>query len=121
MKAWIGEGAGKQARYREADLPTPAPERGEVLLRVRAVGLNLVDRFPKRSHFAHTREAPAAIPGMEVAGEIEAVGEGVDRRRVGARVMAMVQGGCVEHVCVHESLVMNVPPAMTWSDAAAIP
>jgi NADPH2:quinone reductase len=121
MKAWIGEGAGRQARYREADLPTPAPERGEVLLRVRAVGLNLVDRFPKRAHFSHTREAPAAIPGMEVAGEIEALGEGVSGRRAGERVMAMVQGGCVEHVCVHESLVMNVPPVMTWSDAAAIP
>src|SRR4029078_9545736 len=118
MKAWIGEGAGRHARYREVDLATPAPERGEVRLRVRAVGLNLVDRFPKRSHFSHTREAPAAIPGMEGAGEIEALGGGVASQRPGARVMAMVQGGCVEHVCVHESLVMNVPPSMTWSDAA---
>jgi len=121
VKTWIGEGAGRQARYRQADLPTPAPERGEVLLRVRAVGLNLVDRFPKRSHFAHTREAPAAIPGMEAAGEITSLGEGVHGRGVGERVMAMVQGGCAEYVCVHASLLMNVPPAMTWPDAAAIP
>ena len=121
MKAWIGEGAGRQAVFREAELPAPAPGRGEVLLRVRAVGLNLVDRFPKTSHFSHTRAAPAAIPGMEAAGEIGALGEGVHGRRVGERVMAMVQGGCAEHVCVHASLVMNVPAAMTWSDAAAIP
>ena len=41
MKAWIGEGAGRSAVFREATLPTPAPGPGEVLLRVRAVGLNL--------------------------------------------------------------------------------
>ena len=121
MKAWIGEGAGRQAVFRQTDLPAPSPGPGEVLLGVRAVGLNLVDRFPKTSHFSHTRPAPAAIPGMEAAGEIVALGDGVRGRRVGERVMAMVQGGCAEHVCVHESLVMSVPPAMTWSDAAAIP
>jgi NADPH2:quinone reductase len=121
MKAWIGEGAGRQAKFHLAELAAPHPEAGEVLLRVRAVGLNLVDRFPKTSHFSHTRPAPAAIPGMEAAGEIAAVGDGVRGRSVGERVMAMVQGGCAEYVCVHASLVISVPPAMTWSDAAAIP
>lgn len=121
MKAWIGEGAGRSAVFRQTTLPTPTPERGEVLLRVRAVGLNLVDRFPKTSHFSHTRAAPAAMPGVEVAGEIAALGESVQGRRVGERVMAMVQGGGAEYVCVHASLVMDVPPAMTWTDAAAIP
>jgi NADPH:quinone reductase-like Zn-dependent oxidoreductase len=91
------------------------------MVRVRAVGLNLVDRFPKTSHFLHTRPAPVAIPGMEVAGEIVALGEGVRGRSTGERVMAMVQGGCAEYVCVHASLVMSVPPAMKGSDAAAIP
>lgn len=121
MKAWIGEGAGRSAVFREATLPTPAPRRGEVLLRVRAVGLNLVDRFPKTQHFSHTPPAPAAIPGMEAAGEIAAIGDGVQDRRVGERVMAMVQGGCVEYVCVHSSLLMSVPATMDWSFAAAIP
>jgi NADPH:quinone reductase-like Zn-dependent oxidoreductase len=121
MKAWIGEGAGRSAVFREADLPVPQPRRGEVLLRVRAVGLNLVDRFPKTQHFSHTPAAPAAIPGMEAAGEIAALGEGVERWRVGDRAMAMVQGGCVEYVCVHASLLMDVPAAMDWPHAAAIP
>jgi len=107
--------------FRAATLPEPAPRRGEVLLRVRAVGLNLVDRFPKTQHFSHTPPAPAAIPGMEAAGEIAALGEGVNGWRVGERVMAMVQGGCVDYVCVHSSLLMTVPPSMDWSDAAAIP
>jgi len=121
MKAWIGEGAGRSAVFREATLPAPVPGAGQVLLRVRAVGLNLVDRFPKTQHFSHTPAATAAIPGMEAAGEIAALGEGVQGRRVGERVMAMVQGGCVEYVCVPASLAMSVPPAMSWTDAAAIP
>lgn len=121
MRAWIGEGAGRGAVFRLADLPQPAPGRGEVLLRVRAIALNLVDRFPKTSHFSHTPPAPAPIPGVEAAGEIAAVGEGVQGRRAGERVMAMVQGGCREYVCVHESLLLDVPAALSWSDAAAIP
>jgi NADPH:quinone reductase-like Zn-dependent oxidoreductase len=121
MRAWIGEGAGRSAVFRAATLPEPAPRRGEVLLRVRAVGLNLVDRFPKTQHFSHTPPAPAAIPGMEAAGEIAALGEGVNGWRVGERAMAMVQGGCVDYVCVHSSLLMTVPPSMDWADAAAIP
>jgi NADPH:quinone reductase-like Zn-dependent oxidoreductase len=121
MKAWIGEGAGRSAVFREATLPAPVPGPGQVLLRVRAVGLNLVDRFPKTQHFSHTPPAPAAIPGMEAAGEIAALGEGVQDRRVGERVMAMVQGGCVEYVSVHSSLLMSVPPTMDWGFAAAIP
>lgn len=111
MKAWTGKREGAAATYRIEDLPRPAPAPGEALLRVRAVGLNLVDRFPKAQHFQHTRPAPAAIPGMEVAGELES----------GERVMAMVQGGCAEYVCVHESLLMRVPPGMAWTDAAAVP
>jgi len=111
MKAWIGKREGSRAEYWTQDLPIPAPGAREVLLRVRAVGLNLVDRFPKAQHFMHTRAAPAAIPGMEVAGELPS----------GERVMAMVQGGCAEYVCAHESLLMSVPPDMAWADAAAVP
>src|SRR5438045_93934 len=112
MKAWVGSRGAAGAAYRIEDFPCPQPRPGEVLLRVRAVGLNLVDRFPKSQHFAHTPPAPAAIPGMEVAGEVVETAE---------RVMAMVQGGCAEYVCAHRSLLMPVPPAMSWTDAAAVP
>ena len=70
MKAWIGAREGKAPSYRLEELPAPVPGARQVLLRVRAVGLNLVDRFPKAQHFSHTPPSPAAIPGMEVAGEI---------------------------------------------------
>lgn len=112
MKAWTGERKEGAPSYRFEDLPQPAPGPGEVLIRVRAVGLNLVDRFPKRQHFQHTEPSPAAIPGMEVAGEV------VD---TGARVMAMVHAGCAEYAVAHESLLMPIPASMSWTDAAAIP
>lgn len=121
MKTWTGEREGSRPTYRLEDMPQPAPGPHEVLLRVRAVGLNLVDRFPKRAHFSHTRPAPAAIPGMEVAGEIVGIGETVQGHRKGDRVMAMVHAGCAEYVCAHQALLLPIPSAMSWTDAAAIP
>ena len=113
MKTWVGERAkGAPPAYRFEELPQPVPGPGEVLIRVRAVGLNLVDRFPKRQHFQHTPPSPAAIPGMEVAGEAVETGK---------RVMAMVHAGCAEYAVAHESLLMPIPGAMSWTDAAAIP
>jgi NADPH:quinone reductase-like Zn-dependent oxidoreductase len=121
VKAWIGKRDGNGLAYALSDLPDPEPARGEVLLRVRAVGLNLVDRFPKASHFSHSPPAPEAIPGLEVAGEIASLGEGVTEHRVGDRVMSMVQGGCAQYVRAPQSLLMPVPSGMSWTDAAAVP
>lgn len=121
MRAWIGERIEKSARWHLAELPEPRPRAGEVLIRVRAVGLNRVDQWPKTSHFSHSDPAPAAIPGLECAGEIAALGEGVTDRRIGERVMAMVQGGAAETVRVHAALTMPVPQAMAWTSAAALP
>ncbi|MGQ0652981.1 MAG: quinone oxidoreductase family protein [Betaproteobacteria bacterium] len=113
MKTWVGERArGASPAYRFEDLPRPVPGPGEVLIRVRAVGLSLVDRFPKRQHFQHSAPSPAAIPGMEVAGDV------VD---TSARVMAMVHAGCAEYAVAHESLLMPMPASMSFADAAAIP
>src|SRR5688572_6897071 len=113
MKAWVGERAqGNAPSYRLEDLPQPVPGPGEVLIRVRAVGLNLVDRFPKRQHFQHSAPSAQAIPGMEVAGEVEGTGR---------RVMAMVHAGCAEYALAHESLLMPIPASMSWTGAAAIP
>jgi NADPH2:quinone reductase len=121
MKAWIGEREGSLPAYRLEDVPQPAPGPDEVLLHVRAVGLNLVDRFPKRAHFIHTPPAPAAIPGIEVAGEIVGTGEAVSGHRKGDRVMAMVHAGCAEYACAHQALLLPIPSGMSWIDAAAVP
>ena len=121
MKIWTGEREGSRPAYRLEDVPPPQPGLEEVLLRVRAVGLNLVDRFPQRAHFVHTPPAPAAIPGVEVAGEIVGIGEAAKGCREGDRVMAMVHAGCAEFVCAHQALLLPVPSGMSWTDAAAIP
>ena len=121
MKTWTGQREGSHPSYRLEEMPQPLPGPDEVLLRVRAVGLNLVDRFPKRAHFSHTRPAPAAIPGMEVAGEIVGIGETVQGHRKGDRVMAMVHAGCAEYACAHQALLLRIPSAMSWTDAAAVP
>lgn len=121
MKAWIGERNAAGPRYSLGELAEPAPGPDEVVLRVHAVGLNLVDRFPKRAHFEHSPASPAAIPGMEVAGEIAALGSGVRDAKLGARVMAMVHGGCAEYTCAKRALLMPIPGGMSWTQAAAIP
>jgi NADPH:quinone reductase len=115
MKTWIGAREGKTPSYRVDELPVPPPGERQVLIRVRAVGLNLVDRFPKPQHFSHTPPSPAAIPGMEVAGEI------AEGPRKGEPVMAMVHAGCAEYTVAHEALLMAIPPGLSWTDAAAIP
>lgn len=115
MKAWTGAREGSLPTYRLEDLPQPVPGPGQVLVRVHAIGLNLVDRFPKRQHFLHTPPSQAAIPGMEVAGEV------IEGARKGERVMAMVHGGCAEYAIAHESLLMPIPPTLSWTDAAGIP
>ena len=127
MKAWVGHidnattRDGAAARYEWLELPTPTPRRGEVLIRTRAVGLNWVDRYPKTRHFGSLDEQAHAIPGLEAAGEIAALGEGVSGLAIGDRVMTMAQGACAEYCCVPRSILMPVPPAMSWTDAAAIP
>ena len=115
MKAWIGAREDKAPSYRLDEIAPPTAGERQVLLRVRAVGLNLVDRFPKRQHFSHTPPSPAAIPGMEVAGEI------AEGPRKGERVMAMVHAGCAEYAVAHADLLMAIPAGMPWTEAAAMP
>jgi NADPH2:quinone reductase len=121
MKAWVGTGAGPQVQFHLSDLPTPRPGPGELLVRVRAAGINRVDQFPTGSHFRHSPPAAAPIPGLEAAGDVVETGAGVEGYAGGERVAAMVQGGCAEFVRVHARLAIPVPDGMNWSTAAALP
>ncbi len=121
MRAWVGSGSGAAVRFQLAEIETPAPGLGELLIRVKAAGINRVDQFPTGSHFRHSSPTPAPIPGLEAAGEVVEIGPGVEGYRGGERVAAMVQGGCAEFARVKAALAIPVPENMNWSTAAAVP
>ena len=84
------------------DRPDPEPGKGELLVRVKAAGLNGADMLQRRGAYPAPPGSPADIPGMELAGEVVALGPGADRFEVGARVMAVVGGGAqAELALVH--------------------
>ena len=102
--------------------PLPEPERDEVRVRVRATAVNRADLLQRQGHYPAPPDAPADIPGLEIAGEVEAVGPGVERLAIGDRVFGLVGGGgYAEAVVSHERALAKIPAAMTFEDAAAVP
>jgi NADPH:quinone reductase len=102
--------------------PDPAPGSGEVLVRIRAAGLNGGDMMQRRGLYPAPPGSPQDIPGMELAGVVDALGAGAERFAVGDRVMAIVGGGAqAELMTVHERLLMPVPRALDWPAAGGLP
>jgi NADPH:quinone reductase len=102
--------------------PDPEPGKSEVLVRVRAAGLNGADMLQRRGAYAAPSGSPADIPGLELAGEVAALGPGADRFKEGERVMAVVGGGGqAELAVVHERAAMPVPDALEWPQAGGVP
>jgi NADPH:quinone reductase len=102
--------------------PDPTPGSGEVLVRVRAAGLNGADMMQRRGLYPAPAGSPQDIPGMELAGEVAALGSGAERFGVGDRVMAIVGGGAQAELClVHERQLMPVPRALDWPAAGGLP
>ncbi len=105
-----------------AEHPDPEPGLGQVLVRVRAAGLNGADLMQKRGFYPAPPGVPADIPGLEVAGEVVAAGPGATRFDVGARVMAVVAGGGqAELAVIHEREAMPVPEGLSWPEAGGLP
>jgi NADPH:quinone reductase len=102
--------------------PDPAPGTHEVLVRVRAAGINGADRLQVAGRYPPPPGAPADIPGLELAGEVVALGGGVSRLAEGDRVMAVVAGGGqAELAVVHERHVLPVPTDVPWEQAGGFP
>jgi putative PIG3 family NAD(P)H quinone oxidoreductase len=100
----------------------PEPGAGEVLVAVRAAGLNGADRLQVAGLYPPPTGAPADIPGLELAGEVSAVGAGVERFAPGDRVMAVVAGGGqAELAVVHERHLLPVPEDLAWPEAGGFP
>jgi NADPH:quinone reductase len=104
------------------DKPTPQPSRGEVLVRIRASAVNRADLLQRMGHYPAPADAPPDIPGLEIAGEVEALGPNVERLKIGDRVFGLVGGGgYAEYVTSHERALARIPDGISFEDAAAIP
>jgi NADPH2:quinone reductase len=104
------------------DHPDPVPGAGEALVRVRAAGLNGADMMQLRGLYPAPPGAPEDIPGLELAGEVVALGEGANRFKEGDRVMSIVAGGGqAELAVVHERILMPVPDSLDWPHAGGVP
>ncbi len=102
--------------------PDPVPGHGEVLVRVRAAGLNGADLLQRKGAYPAPAGSPADIPGLELAGEVAQLGPGAERFGVGDRVMAIVGGGGQgELAIVHERQLMPIPEALDWPQAGGVP
>jgi len=102
--------------------PDPEPGPGELLVAVRAAGVNGADMLQRRGLYPPPAGAPEDIPGLEVAGEVVAAGEGATRFRPGDRVMSIVAGGGqAELALVPDDTAMPVPDGLGWAAAGGFP
>jgi NADPH2:quinone reductase len=105
-----------------ADRPDPVPGAGEVLVRVRAAGLNGADALQRKGGYPSPPGVPADQPGMELAGEVVGLGPGALRFAEGDRVMAIVAGAAqAELITVQERQLMRVPDGLGWPEAGGLP
>jgi putative PIG3 family NAD(P)H quinone oxidoreductase len=122
MRAAVFTGPGGPDVIRIAEVPTPVAGPRQVRVRVRAAGLNRADILQRRGSYPAPHGWPANIPGLEYAGEVEELGEGVTRWRRGDRVMGLVGGGAqAEAVVVHEDEAMPLPAQLSFVEGAAVP
>ena len=121
MRAVIYTGAGGPEVISIGEVPKPEVRPEHIRVRVHAAGLNRADLIQRLGRYAPLPGWPADIPGLEYAGEVEAV-RGVTRWKVGDRVMGLVGGGAqAELVTVHQDETLPIPDGLSYAQAAAIP
>lgn len=104
-----------------AELDRPAPAEGQVLVKVAAAGVNRPDVMQRKGAYPPPPGAPAT-PGLEIAGHVVALGEGVTRWKTGDEVCALVPGGGYAEYCIAAAdNCLTVPKGMTLTEAAALP
>jgi putative PIG3 family NAD(P)H quinone oxidoreductase len=102
--------------------PTPEPGLNQIRVRVRTSALNRADLMQRQGNYPAPLGSPADIPGMEYAGEVDALGPGAALWEVGRRVMGIAGGGAhAEFLCVHEREVLPMPEKASWEEGGAIP
>jgi NADPH2:quinone reductase len=111
---------GDSSVVEEVEREMPEPDEGQVRIEVKAAGINFADIMQRRGHY-HGGPEPPYAPGMEVAGVIDAVGEGAGRE-VGEEVVSMVNmGGYAEYAVADAMGLMDIPEAVSFEEAAGFP
>jgi NADPH:quinone reductase len=119
MRALVG-GTGPDWQERELDVPTVGA--GQVLIRVGAAGLNRADLYMlEGSYSPNSKTSNVFTAGLELAGEIVAVAEGVDTVKIGDRVGAAGLGAFAEYAVQDARHVIAMPESLSWTDVAALP
>lgn len=104
------------------DRQIPTPAATEVLIKVHAAGVNRPDIAQRKGHYPAPKGAVADIPGLEVAGEITAIGSNVNHWKVGDPVCALLTGGgYAEFVTVDQKQVLPIPTGLDMVEAASLP
>jgi putative PIG3 family NAD(P)H quinone oxidoreductase len=121
MRAVIYTGAGGPEVIGIGEVPKPEVRPGHIRVRVHAAGVNRADLIQRRGQYAAPAGWPADIPGLEYAGEVEAV-RGPSPWKVGDRVMGLVGGGAqAELVAVPHDEALAIPDGLSYAEAAGIP
>jgi NADPH:quinone reductase len=122
VKAVVFAGAGGNEVVSVAERPDPAPAGHDVLVAARFAGINWADIAQRHGFYPPPPGAPPDIPGLEVAGTVQAVGEHVQDWRPGDRVFGIVGGGgLADRVIAHERHLVAVPGGLSEQAAAAVP
>ena len=104
-----------------SERPDPSPGPGEILVAVRAAGINGADILQRKGAYPAPPGSPADIPGLELAGEVVGLGPDAERFAAGDRVMAVVGGGGQAELAVlHERAAMPIPDAVDWQRAGGL-
>jgi len=125
MKAYVVERA--NGPFCEVEVATPQPAHGQVLVKVQACGVNPLDLKIRAGEAGHARQPLPAVLGLDMAGVVEAVGDGVQGFRAGDEVFGMVggvgglQGTLAEYVAADAALLAHKPKSLTMRQAAAMP
>ena len=120
MRAVLSKAPGGPETLVVEEVMDPAPRKGEVVIEVKAIGVNFPDTLIIEDRYQFKPQRPFS-PGGEVAGIVEAVGEGVAGVRRGDRVIAVPGwGGMVERLAVPAASVMKIPDGMDFPTAAAL-
>jgi len=119
MQAWQVPDFGKSPE--RVEIATPTPAKGEIVLRVEAVGLNFADMLAIQGKY-QVRQAPPFIPGMELSGVVEALGPDAKGPAPGTRVLATCPAGALaQQICLPAHRLTPLPDAMSFEEAAGFP